>query len=252
MSTATKSNKKSPPKNPPKTANKTRGRKSPIVQVVFSTFDSSFGSKPVYRTIRSEAISKWIKLTSKDYKPAGGTPLLDATAKFIDHLDSLKKTGTVVIGCLADESGSMSGNEHAVIDGINEFVNGMKDIDNIDPDSDGKVLAVIFTDGYENSSIEITGKQLSNMISNREKEGWTFIYLGANQDAWSTGRGYGFSGQATGSILNFAATPVGTSSALRSAGAMASCYLSSNSEYNNIAAERSGGKIEEDGTWKGK
>lgn len=106
------------------TAAKTRARKSkaPTVSVVFSTFDSGYGVRPDFRIIRSTSINKWQPITNTDYRPNGGTPLLDATANFIGHLDSLKKTGSVVIGILADESGSMTGNEKSVIDGINEFV----------------------------------------------------------------------------------------------------------------------------------
>lgn len=92
----------------------------------------------------------------------------------IGDLDNLRKPGTVVIGCLADESLSMSGNESAVINGLNEFVDGMKDIE-VDPESDGKVLAVIFTDGQElHSTGTITnssGETLSMAsVINRAKE----------------------------------------------------------------------------------
>lgn len=52
---------------------------------------------------------------------------------------------------------------------------------------DQECLCVIFTDGEENSSVEITGYELSHMIESREKTGrWTFTYLGANQDSWAS------------------------------------------------------------------
>ena len=36
-----------------------------------------------------------------------------------------------------------------------------------------------------------------DMISKREKQGWSFTYIGANQDAWEVGRGIGISGEYT-------------------------------------------------------
>ena len=45
-----------------------------------------------------------------------------------------------------------------------------------------KVLFVITTDGYENSSKEFTKTQIKNMISNHN---WEFIFLGADIDSYS-------------------------------------------------------------------
>lgn len=50
-----------------------------------------------------------------------------------------------------------------------------------------KVLFVILTDGKENRSTEFTKAQVLEKISKREKKGWNFIYLGANQDAMEEG-----------------------------------------------------------------
>lgn len=47
-----------------------------------------------------------------------------------------------------------------------------------------KVIFVIITDGLENASEEFTTAKVKKMISDRqEKDGWDFIYLGANIDA---------------------------------------------------------------------
>jgi hypothetical protein len=50
-----------------------------------------------------------------------------------------------------------------------------------------KVLFVIITDGEENSSREYNREKVFEMISKREKKGWAFLYLGANQDAMKEG-----------------------------------------------------------------
>ena len=50
------------------------------------------------------------------------------------------------------------------------------------------VICVILTDGYENSSKTYTCKDIKKMVKEMETEyGWTFIYLGANQDAMYEG-----------------------------------------------------------------
>ena len=55
------------------------------------------------------------------------------------------------------------------------------------------VLVVIVTDGGENASHEYNLAAIKNMIKEKEAEGWTFIYLGANQDAFSVGSSFGLS-----------------------------------------------------------
>lgn len=51
----------------------------------------------------------------------------------------------------------------------------------------GDKLMVILTDGLENASKEYTREGIFSLIKEKEKTGWTFAFLGANQDAWVTG-----------------------------------------------------------------
>jgi uncharacterized protein YegL len=54
-------------------------------------------------------------------------------------------------------------------------------------DADTKVITVIMTDGFENSSRENTEKEVNALITAKQDEGnWTFVFLGADQDAWAT------------------------------------------------------------------
>jgi uncharacterized protein YegL len=46
-----------------------------------------------------------------------------------------------------------------------------------------KVIMVITTDGYENSSRETNAAMLHQMIDDCKKEGWEFLFLGADIDA---------------------------------------------------------------------
>lgn len=53
------------------------------------------------------------------------------------------------------------------------------------------VLCVIMTDGEENASREYTRQGIFDLITKKTEEGWTFAYLGANQDAWRVGQSIG-------------------------------------------------------------
>ncbi len=44
------------------------------------------------------------------------------------------------------------------------------------------VLVTIFTDGEENASKEFSGQQIKKIIDEQKSLGWTFTYIGANQD----------------------------------------------------------------------
>jgi uncharacterized protein (DUF1810 family)/uncharacterized protein YegL len=45
------------------------------------------------------------------------------------------------------------------------------------------VLVTVITDGMENSSREYSGNMVKEMVSRLRAKGWTFVYIGANQDA---------------------------------------------------------------------
>ena len=54
-------------------------------------------------------------------------------------------------------------------------------------DRPSKVLFATLTDGHENSSRRYSHRRLMSMITHqRDKYGWQFIFLGANQDAIAT------------------------------------------------------------------
>ncbi|MGN7387873.1 vWA domain-containing protein [Sporosarcina sp. SAFN-015] len=58
----------------------------------------------------------------------------------------------------------------------------------------GNVLFIITTDGLENASCEFTYEKVRELIDVRKsKEGWEFIFLGANIDAISTASQFGIS-----------------------------------------------------------
>ena len=48
---------------------------------------------------------------------------------------------------------------------------------------DAVVVVTIITDGYENASKEYTGMAVKKLVEELKGEGWTFTYMGANQDS---------------------------------------------------------------------
>lgn len=83
----------------------------------------------------------------------------------------------------------------------------------------GHVIVPIITDGLENASREYKRAQINDMITHqREKYGWEFIFLAANQDAIAVGASYGVP---AGSSLTFAPTGQGVGSSYQSLNAYA-------------------------------
>ena len=91
-------------------------------------------------------ITEVADLTEKDYWVRGCTALLDAVGGAIKHT-------TRVQDYMPDEYKA----EH--------------------------VIFVITTDGYENASTRYSYKKVKKLIEKRTKDGWEFIFLGANIDA---------------------------------------------------------------------
>ena len=56
------------------------------------------------------------------------------------------------------------------------------------------VIFVIITDGHENASRTYTREAVMKMIETKEKEGWSFLFLAANQDAIQSGGSIGIKG----------------------------------------------------------
>ena len=105
-------------------------------------------------------------MTTKEYFPRGMTALMDAVGKTINRIgERLSNT---------DES-----------------------------ERPEKVMVVITTDGYENSSKEFTSGDVKRMIEHqREKYSWVFMFLGANMDAASEAKKIGIDSQLARTYTN--------------------------------------------------
>ena len=63
------------------------------------------------------------------------------------------------------------------------------------------VVMMIVTDGQENASHEFTSDSIKKLIAEKEKEGWTFVFMGANIDSYAVGATLGVSAK---NIANYA------------------------------------------------
>jgi uncharacterized protein YegL len=70
--------------------------------------------------------------------------------------------------------------------------------------TDRSVVIVVMTDGLENASVEYNREAIAHKVEQKERDGWTLMYLGANQDAKAVAQAMSFDS-------NFAVTYAPTS-----------------------------------------
>ena len=66
----------------------------------------------------------------------------------------------------------------ALYDAMGEMISELKRNVTIED----RVLVTVITDGYENASQHWSGPQIKSLVEELRHEGWTFTYIGANQD----------------------------------------------------------------------
>ena len=129
--------------------------------VTLTQFDSGYqGEVRVDQTFTDVPLKDVREFEYDDFRPDGGTPLLDAIGLSIRETERnlKKKRGT------------------------------------------NASIMVIMTDGGENSSKEFTNESIKKLIDEKEDDGWTITYMGANQDSWAVGNQMGFK---AGKTLNY-------------------------------------------------
>lgn len=110
------------------------------------------------------------ELTEKDYVPCGSTALIDTVASSIKHIKM-----------------------------VHRYIRK--------EDRPDKVMFIITTDGMENASHKYSLNETKKMIEECKENGWEFIFLAANIDAYETARDYGFD---EGSTVNYVNDEEGT------------------------------------------
>ena len=91
-------------------------------------------------------LEKIALMTRDDYRPNGCTALLDAVGEAVEH-----------------------------IEGIHKYAR--------EEDIPEHTVFVITTDGMENASRKYSRPQIKELIEGKQKQGWEFIFMGANIDA---------------------------------------------------------------------
>jgi hypothetical protein len=84
----------------------------------------------------------------------------------IDEVKEITKEDYVACGCTA------------LYDAMGEMISELKR--KLTPED--RVLVTVITDGYENSSTHWSGPQIKSLVEELRQTGWTFTYIGANQD----------------------------------------------------------------------
>lgn len=153
------------------------------------TTDVRGGFNSYVSTLREDAQSAY-RLTAVTFDTQVKTLFIDAPLAEVPQLDS---------------SNYRPGGNTALYDALgvslDELTSALRQEDH--PYGTDRALVIVMTDGQENSSRRFTKQQVSDGIKGREAAGnWTFVYLGADQDAWAASEDLGF---AHGNVQAYAA-----------------------------------------------
>jgi hypothetical protein len=138
-------------------------------------------------------IKKAEELTKKDWYPRGTTALYDAIGKTINS----EKQNFIKLG----------------------------------KEAPAKVLVCVVTDGHENASHEYNLETIKKLIKSCEEDDWNFIYLAANQDAFSVGTSFGIS---AGNTFTYTADSVGVMNMTATLNDASMSYRSMSSTSDNF------------------
>ncbi len=134
--------------------------------------------------------------------------------------------------------GAMTPLYDAVIESVESLHAGLKK-------SKDPVIVAIMTDGEENSSTKHTEKCLKDLVEKLQNKGnWTFVYMGANQDAWANAQKYGIH---AGNTMSWNSTTTGTADAFRGMAMSTANYaasLNNGGDYSvkSFFEDKKGGK----------
>ncbi len=144
------------------------------------------GADPYEELVDNRRLDKVAPLAHAAFAPRGTTPLYDAVGHLLDRADA-RLTKRAAKAKPAESQ-----------------------------------LVVIFTDGHENASQTWTQPEIFARIDQRKADGWTFVFLGANQDSYATGSGLAMD---AGNVSNYSPSAAGVGEAFRSVSRSAAAYL---------------------------
>jgi hypothetical protein len=132
----------------------------------------------------------------------------------------------------------------ALLDGIGRLISttGERLAGMPEAERPGSVLLVIMTDGLENASKEFTLPTVRKLITDQSQTyGWTFVYLGANQDAIAVGQGLGVS---PGMAMTYGGE--GTAHAMRATSANFAAYRATVASGGSVQDARKAAEYTDD------
>jgi uncharacterized protein YegL len=155
-----------------------QGKKRVVAAIVL---DAS-GSMNRVKSATTSGVNEWIE----DQRRLTDT-LMDVM--LVQFNSQVRSTMTIVpisaLSLLTPLSYEPQGNT-ALLDAVGTAI---RQLDSYDADA---YLVYIVTDGEENASREFTQEQIRTMVTEREARGtWSFVFLGANVDAWTSASALG-------------------------------------------------------------
>lgn len=131
-------------------------------ECLVSTVCFSNGQRVIHDRVNLRDVKE---LTEDDYRPCGSTALIDTVASSIKYIKM-----------------------------VHRYIRK--------EDRPDKVMFIITTDGMENASHKYSLSETKRMIEECKENGWEFIFLAANIDAYETARDYGFDEESTVNYVN--------------------------------------------------
>jgi len=176
--------------------------------------------------IKSDTIGAFNNFIREQKKVEG---LADCTlVKFNTKIEKVYENQSIQDSPLLDETTYKPSTYTRLYDAIGHTIDNVKAKlkDMHEDEKPAKVLFIILTDGKENRSTDFNKTQVFEKIAKREKKGWNFIYLGANQDAMDEGGKIGIKQFNT---VTWSADSKGVKTAFMSANNYATKYRSAKS-----------------------
>ena len=105
-----------------------------------------------------------------------------STVLFSNDVEILHdRVGLKDVGKMTDREYYVTGST-SLLDAVGGTIERIKHVQTCDENIPGTTFFVIITDGHENSSREYSYSKVRSLIESQKKEGWDFLFLGANID----------------------------------------------------------------------
>jgi uncharacterized protein YegL len=137
-------------------------------------------------------------------KQLHGDDVVVSTVLFNHESDVIHNRVPIQEVTLLDQKDYIVGGSTALLDAVGgsiEHIQRVHDLLGVS-DAPSQTLVVITTDGQENSSRRYHKETIQNMVKARQEEGWEFIFLGANIDAFDQARAFGISKDRTSNYMH--------------------------------------------------